>query len=88
MGVVRGQGDVVKKPELDKNGACPYCVGGWLCAYHQRTTTEAWNKRQAAIRDSARMARAAARDRIAARFELESDEFETADAKAERMLAI
>lgn len=78
----------MKRPQLDKNGACPDCSGGWMCAYHQRTTAAAWEKRQAAIRDAVRMARAAARDRIAARWELESDEFETADQKAERMLAV
>jgi hypothetical protein len=78
----------MKRPQLDENGACPDCSGGWLCPRCQRETAAAWEKRQAAIRDAVRMARAAARDRIAARFELEGDEFETADQKAERMLAV
>jgi hypothetical protein len=77
----------MKKPKPDKDGACPDCAGGWMCAYHQRTTAADWEKRQARLKVAARVARNAARDRIAARFELESDEFETADQKAERMLA-
>jgi hypothetical protein len=45
-----------------------------------------WNRKQGALRESAKLARAANIARICARHELESDEFFTAEQKAEKYL--
>jgi hypothetical protein len=72
-------------PPSPEDARCPDCRGGWQCPHHQALGVELWNARQAMLRDVADHQRQIARDRIAARYELESDEYLTADQKAERM---
>lgn len=75
------------EPPRRVDGTCAACVGGWLCKYHQQTTALHWNREQ--NRNAAMMIRVRRDElhRIAARYELESDEFYTAEQKAEAILA-
>ena len=59
------------------------CQGGWLCAKHRKETADAWNRRQREIALAVKGLKARTIDKICARYELESDEFQTAEQKAE-----
>jgi hypothetical protein len=41
-----------RAPPLRADGSCLECTGGWLCAYHQKTTQEAWSARWRAVHDA------------------------------------
>ncbi len=69
-------------PKLRPDGACPDCIGGWLCAYHQRQGLDNDRKRSQAIKSAVRSLRNQELQRIMARYELESDEFLSAEQKA------
>lgn len=74
------------KPTMNPDGSCPACIGGWLCSWHQQEGLRR-DREQAAV---LRRARAGIRQNIIARIcaehELESDEFQTAEQKAELIM--
>jgi hypothetical protein len=74
------------KPTPRPDGTCTACQGGWLCRYHQEETQARWQRRQDAAANAASAARIAELARIAARFEFESDQFQTATEKAAEYL--
>lgn len=69
-----------------KQERCPTCIGGWLCKSCQQEGLIRDRQRMAAVRDVCQSYRRMAIDRLCSRFELESDEFSTAEEKAIALL--
>lgn len=80
------KGKTMNAPELRVDGSCPDCQGGWLCLFHQAGTQRRFVARETALKLAAIGARQARIARICAQHELESDEFYTAEQKAERLI--
>ncbi len=76
----------MKSPILRPDGSCPDCLGGWLCKYHQQEGLRRDARKSQTIREAARALRAHNIARIMAQYELESDEFYTAEQKAIALL--
>ena len=76
----------LQPPALRPDGACPECLGRGLCDYHKQTTQAAWIKRERALQSAGRATIAGRIARICASFELESDEFYTAEQKAQQYI--
>ena len=74
-------------PVLRADGSCPVCSSGWVCAYHQEAGLRRDRERSAVLRRVCESMRAAEIGRVCARFELESDEFQTREQKAGRIIA-
>ena len=74
-------------PLLRPDGSCPACVGGWQCEYHQREGVRRFQERERMLAIVARGIRARRIADLCARYELESDEFQTREQKAEHILA-
>ncbi len=71
------------KPATLPDGTCRECCGrSGPCAYHQAEGQRQWETKWRTVAAAARGARAAELARVAARFEFESDQFQTAEEKA------
>jgi len=80
--------ETMNAPTMNPDGSCPKCLfaGGWHCEWHQAEAVRRCRERSAM---AARVCRRATDEDIArtcARYELESDEFQTREEKAERIL--
>lgn len=74
------------KPTMNADGSCPFCLGGWLCSWHQQDGLRRDREQAATLRRVAANIRQARIESICAAHELESDEFQTAEQKAARLL--
>lgn len=73
-------------PTLNPDGSCPFCLGGWLCNYHQQEGLRKDREKAATLRHVAAHIRQSRIESICAQYELESDEGGTAEEKAMRLL--
>lgn len=76
----------MKSPKLNLDGSCPDCAHGWQCKFHQAQGVAKFKAQSEMLARVAVAIRHAAIDRTCGRFELESDEFLTAEAKAIALL--
>lgn len=74
----------MKRPALLADGSCSACVlgGGWQCKFHQEELAALDRERAAMFKRVAAHVRASRIESICARYELESDEFQTREQKA------
>ena len=77
---------LLPKPAIHEDGSCTACAGGWMCEYHQQESLRRDERLSAALRLSNKAARANEIARICAHYELESDEYQTREQKAELLL--
>lgn len=74
------------KARFDSSGRCNLCMGGWLCEPCQQDGLERDKRKMEAIRFSNNLSKEMEIGMICSRHELESDEFQTREQKAERYL--
>ena len=75
----------LKKPTMLPDGRCPKCVGG-LCDYHKEETSRRWAEKERMLRGVGKRIKLDRAARLAARYEMESDEAGTAIEKAMRIM--
>ena len=79
----------MKAPILNADGSCPDCLRSWRqCAWHIADGLREDRERSEMLRRVCAAQRADEIGRVCARYELESDEMQTREEKAEEILRV